>query len=146
MKAARRSTYADPLCLAAFTVYITVEVWLFDKLRPVGGRWLIFLLTFVFAVLFWWFSTYMLLYRRVPMRRLVGAGVATGACITGLGIVSSFLFSGQITSGQESYGPAGVVIALISFLVGFGVCLHLGAVFGRMWNEWRDERDERARA
>jgi len=132
--------------VAAFTVYITVEVWLFDKLRPVGGRWLIFLLTFVFAVLFWWFSTYMLLYRRVPMRRLVGAGVATGACITGLGIVSSFLFSGQITSGQESYGPAGVVIALISFLVGFGVCLHLGAVFGRMWNEWRDERDERARA
>jgi hypothetical protein len=32
------------------------------------------------------------------------------------------------------------VIALISFLVGFGVCLHASAVFGRMWNEWRDER------
>jgi hypothetical protein len=50
------------------------------------------------------------------------------------------LFSDQITTGHESYGPAGVVIALISFLVGFGVCLHAGAVFGRMWNEWRDER------
>jgi hypothetical protein len=35
------------------------------------------------------------------------------------------------------------VIALISFLVGFGVCLHLGAVFGRMWNEWQDEREQR---
>jgi hypothetical protein len=55
-------------------------------------------------------------------------------------VVASFRFSGQITSGEKSYGPAGVVLALISFLVGFGVCLHAGAVFGRMWNEWQAER------
>jgi hypothetical protein len=24
---------------------------------------------------------------------------------------------------------------LLSYLIGFGVCIHLGAVFGRMWNE-----------
>jgi membrane protein len=66
--------------------------------------------------------------------------VATGVCITGLGIVSSLVLSDQVTSGQRSYGPAGVVIALISFLVGFGVCLHAGAVFGRMWNERQAER------
>jgi membrane protein len=126
--------------VVAFTLYISFEVWLFAKVRPAGGRGLIFLLTFVFAVLFWWWSTYMLLYRQVPLRRLFPAGVATGICITGLGVVSSLVFSCQITSGQRSYGPAGVVIALISFLVGFGVCLHAGAVFGRMWNEWEDER------
>jgi len=126
--------------VVAFVLYISIEIWLFDKARPVGGRGLIFLLTFVFAVLFWWWSTYMLLYRRVPLRRLFPAGVATGSCITGLGIVSSFFFSDQITSGQRSYGPAGVVLALITFLVGFGVCLHAGAVFGRMWNERQDER------
>jgi membrane protein len=126
--------------VVAFAVYISFEVWLFDKVRPVGGRALIFLLTFVLAVLFWWLSAYMLLYRKVPFRRMLPAGVATGVCITGLGVVSSFVFSGQITSGEKSYGPAGVVIALISFLVGYGVCLHLGAVFGRMWNEWQAER------
>jgi uncharacterized BrkB/YihY/UPF0761 family membrane protein len=92
------------------------------------------------AVRFWWWSTYMLLYGQVPLRRLFPAGVATGACITGLGVVWSFLFSDQVTSGQKSYGPAGVVIALITFLVGFGVCLHAGAVFDRMWNERQDER------
>jgi membrane protein len=127
--------------VAAFTLYITSEVWLFDKVRHVGGQGLIFLLTFVLAVLFWWLSAYMLLYRQVPFRRLFPAGLATGLCITGLGVVSSFVFSGQITEGQKSYGPAGVVIALISFLVGYGVCLHLGAVFGRMWNDWEDERN-----
>jgi membrane protein len=126
--------------VVAFTLYISFEVWLFDQARPVGGRGLIFLLTFVLAVLFWWWSIYMLLYRQVPLRQLFPAGVATGACITALGVVSSFVFSDQVTSGSKSYGPAGVVIALITFLVGFGVCLHAGAVFGRMWNEWQAER------
>jgi membrane protein len=126
--------------VVAFVLYISAEVWLFDEVRPIGGRGLIFLLTFVFAVLFWWLSTYMLLYRQVPLRQMFPAGLATGACITGLGVVSSFFFSDQVTSGHKSYGPAGVVIALITFVVGFGVCLHAGAVFGRMWNEWQAER------
>ena len=126
--------------VAAFTLYISFQVWLFDQGRPVGGRGLVFLLTFVTATLFWWWSSYMLLYRQVPLRQMFPAGVATGACVTGLGVVSSLFFSDQVTSGMASYGPAGVVIALITFLVGFGVCLHAGAVFGRMWNERQAER------
>ncbi len=126
--------------VVAFTLYISSQVWLFDKARPVGGQGLIFLITFVVSVAFWWWSSYMLLYRQVPLRRMFPAGLATGACLAGLGIVSAFFFSDQVTSGQKSYGPAGVVIALITFLVGYGVCLHAGAVFGRMWNEWQDER------
>ena len=126
--------------VSAFTLYISFQVWLFDKVRPVGGQGLVFLLTFVTATVFWWWSAYMLLYRQVSLRRMFPAGLATGSCVTALGVVSAFFFSDQITSGQRSYGPAGVVIALITFLVGFGVCLHAGAVFGRMWNEWQDER------
>ena len=34
-------------------------------------------------------------------------------------------------------GPAGVVLGITSYLIGFGVCLHLGAAFGRVWNDWR---------
>jgi uncharacterized BrkB/YihY/UPF0761 family membrane protein len=139
-KAAFRHLVYQAMGVVAFTLYISFEVWLFHKLSPAGGPALIFLLTFVLAVLFWWWSSYMLLYRQVPLREMFPAGVATGACITGLGIVSSLFFSDQVTSGQKSYGPAGVVIALITFLVGFGVCLHAGAVFGRMWNERTAER------
>ena len=126
--------------VVAFTLYISAQVEIFHWARPVGGRGLVFLLTFVTSTLFWWWSSYMLLYRQVPLRQMFPAGVATGACVTGLGIVSAFFFSDQVTSGQRSYGPAGVVIALITFLVGFGVCLHAGAVFGRMWNEHQAER------
>ena len=85
-----------------------------------------------------------LLYRRVGWRKLLPAGVATGFCITGLGVFSSLLFSDQITSGEKSYGPAGVVLAIISYLVGFGVCLHLGAVFGRIWNDRRSPNSKLA--
>ena len=124
--------------VGAFLVYISAEVSLFEKLRPVGGRGRLFLLTFVLAVLFWWWSTYMLLYRQVPLRQVFPAGVATGVRITGLGVALVVLF-GPDHVGEDSYGPAGVVIALINFLIGFGVCLHAGAIFGRMWNEWRTE-------
>jgi len=57
--------------------------------------------------------------------------------ITGLGVFSSLLFSDQIIEGDQSYGAAGVVLGITSYLIGFGVCLHLGAVFGRVWNDAR---------
>jgi len=85
--------------VVAFTLYISLQVELFAWARPVGGRGLVFLLTFLTAVLFWWWSAYMLLYRKVPLRQMFPAGVATGACITGLGIVFAFFFSDQVTSG-----------------------------------------------
>ena len=126
--------------VVAFTAYVSSQVELLGLADRHGGKLLVFVLTFVTSVLFWWLSAYMLLYRQLAARRVLPAGIATGGCITGLGVVSAFVFSGQITEGQKSYGPAGVVLALISFLVGYGVCLHAGAVFGRMWNDWQDER------
>ena len=131
--------------VVAFSLYIAAEVEILHAVKQTGGGDVsVFVLTFVFAVLFWWCSAYFLLYRRVGWRQLLPAGVATGFCVTGLGIFSLLLFSDQITSGQKTYGPAGVVVAIISYLVGYGVCLHLGAVFGRMWNDWRASRRQTA--
>src|SRR5262245_57291701 len=59
--------------VVAFTLYISLQVELIDVARSVGGRGLIFLLTFVTATLFWWWSSYMLLYRRVPLRQMFPA-------------------------------------------------------------------------
>jgi membrane protein len=126
--------------VVAFCVYITLDVLALDAAHSAGGRPLVFLVTLALSVLFWWCSAYFLLFRTVPLRRLLPAGVATGLCITGLGIFSALFFSEEVISGEKSYGAAGVVLALTSYLVGFGVCLHLGAVFGRMWNDWRAAR------
>jgi membrane protein len=71
----------------------------------------------------------------VAWRRLFPAAVATALCVTGLGVFSALFFSGQIVSSDADYGPIGVVMVLLSYLIGLGVCIHLGAVAGRMWNE-----------
>jgi membrane protein len=127
--------------VAAFSVYIAIDVSVLHAVhRAGGGAVSVFILTFVFAALFWWSSAYFLLYRRVGWRQMLPAGVATGLCITGLGVFSALLFSDQVTSGQKSYGAAGVVVAVTSYLIGYGVCLHLGAVFGRVWNDTRAAR------
>jgi len=128
--------------IVAFSVYISLNVVILNKVRPFGGYPLMFALQFVLSTFFWWGAAYFLLFRRIPFRQLLAAGVATGACISGLGVFSSLVLSGEITAGERTYGPAGVVLALVTYLVGFGVCLHLGAVFGRMWNEWHAAGEE----
>jgi membrane protein len=54
--------------------------------------------------------------------------------VTGLGVFSNLLFSEQIVSSDADYGSIGVVMVLLSYLIGLGVCIHLGAVAGRMWS------------
>ena len=44
-------------------------------------------------------------------------------------------FSKSIISGEKSYGPVGVVMIVLSYMVAFGVVVHFGAVVGRHWNE-----------
>ena len=126
--------------VVAFSAYITVNVLILNAVKPSGGRLLMLAIQFLLSTLYWWCSAYFILFQRIPLRRLFPTGVATGAFITGLGVFSAFLFSGEITSGEKTYGPAGVVLAIVSYLVGFGVCLHAGAIFGRMWIEWQAER------
>jgi hypothetical protein len=124
--------------VVAFSVYISATVFVLHEVRHVGHL-LVFALTFVFSVLFWWSTAYFLLYCRLGWRQVLPAGVATGAFITGLGVFSTLFFSDMITEGEASYGPAGVVLGITSYVIGFGVSLHLGAVFGRVWNDRHSE-------
>jgi len=121
--------------LAAFLAYIWLEALTGQQTGPAGGRLLTFVCEFAIAVLFWWWTVRFLLDGRISWRALFPAALATGFCLTGLAVFSLLLFSGSITSGETSYGPIGVVLVLLYYLIGAGVCLLLGAVFGQMWNE-----------
>ncbi|MCL2769146.1 MAG: hypothetical protein FWD42_03435, partial [Solirubrobacterales bacterium] len=77
--------------VVAFCVYITLDVLALDAARSAGGSALVFVLTLALSTLFWWCSAYFLLFGRVGWWQLLPAGVATGLCITGLGVVSSLL-------------------------------------------------------
>ena len=105
-------------------------------MKQVGGaRVPVHVATFILALAFYWWTPHVLLLGRVAWRRLFPAAVATAVCVTGLGVFSALVFSGQIVSSDADYGSIGVMMVLLSYLIGLGVCIHLGAVAGRMWNE-----------
>jgi len=52
-------------------------------------------------------------------------------------VFSVLFFSPSVISDEKSYGPADVVMILLSYMIAFGVVVHVGAVAGRQWNERR---------
>jgi membrane protein len=124
------------LWLGGLMVYLTVQDYSWTQLKHLGGaRVTTYLATFILAFAFYWWTPHVLLMGRISWRLLFPAAIVTAVCVTGLGVFSALLFSGQVVSGDADYGPIGVVTVLLSYLIGLGVCLHLGAVAGRMWNE-----------
>ena len=121
--------------VVGFAVNFYLLVVVGSQTGPAGGKVLIFACELVISVIFWWWSLQVLLLGRASWRALFPAGLATALCLTGLGVFSALLFSSSVISDENSYGPIGVVMVLLSYCIGFGVCLHLGAVIGRMWNE-----------
>jgi membrane protein len=128
------------LWLGGLLGYLTVQDFSFIQLKQAGGaRVPVYVATFILAVAFYWWTPHVLLLGRVAWRRLFPVAVATAACVTGLGVVSATVFSSQIVSNHDDYGSIGVVMVLLSYLIGLGVCIHLGAVAGRMWDERRSQ-------
>ena len=124
------------LWLGGLLGYLTVQDFAWTQLKQVGAsRVTTYIATFILAAAFYWWTPHDLLLGRITWRRLFPAGIATAVSVTGLGIFSALFFSGQIVSSDADYGPIGVVMVLLSYLIGLAVCLHLGAVAGRMWNE-----------
>jgi membrane protein len=89
------------------------------------------------ATCFWWATMYVFLVPAVSWRSLLPSAVVTAVCWTGLGLFSARYFSAAIVANSEKYGPIGVVMIIMSWLVAVGVVIHLGVVVGRMYQERR---------
>jgi len=128
------------LWLGGVMGYLTLQDFSFIHLNQAGGAGApIYVATFILAVPFYWWTPHVLLLGRIAWGRLFPVGLATAACVTGLGVFSRLLFSQQIVSSNSDYGSIGVVMVLLYYLIGLGVCIHMGAVAGRMWDERRSE-------
>jgi membrane protein len=131
----KKSVLNRSIWFVGFVLYIGLQVQIGQHTGPAGGRVLNFAAAFAVALLFWWWTLHVLLLGQMGWRELFPAGLVTAICLTGLGVFSALLFSNSIISSEKSYGPIGVMTVLLSYCIGFGVCLHIGAVVGRMWNE-----------
>jgi len=118
-----------------FAAYIWLQVQIGSQVGPAGHHVLIYLVLFVIAIFFWWWTVHILLMGTMSWRALFPAGLATAFCYTGLGVFSALFFSNSIISDEKAYGPAGVIMILLSYMIAIGVVVHLGAVVGRRWND-----------
>ena len=109
--------------------------------RPVrnvaGGSGLVELVTFAIFMPFFWWTIHFLLRGRVGWRRLLPSAIATGVGFVALGVFSKFYFSSSIISDDQTYGAIGAVFSLMTWLIGIGVVIMLGAAAGAVWEQRR---------
>jgi membrane protein len=130
-----RQLAAQLIWLTGLVGYLFLQDLLYRAVAPNGTRAAVYAGFFVLAAVFYWWTQHVLLMAGVRWRQLLPGAIGTGVCVTGLTVFSTYVFSGQIVSSYHDYGSIGVVTVLLSYLIGFGVCLHIGAVVGQMWNE-----------
>ncbi|MER5177277.1 YhjD/YihY/BrkB family envelope integrity protein [Streptomyces sp. NPDC002896] len=139
-----RDVVAQLCWLASLLAYAAVQTAIGRALGgAIGGALLQTLFGLVMATLFWWWSMDVLLAGAVRWRTLFPAALATGVCWAGLGVFSSFYFSSAIVVNEKKYGPIGVVMIILSWLVAVGVVIHLGVVVGRLYVDRRSRRRPR---
>jgi membrane protein len=114
----------------------TLAGWALPEVRAVSfGPILLGVTGFALELVFWWFTMWLLVSRRVPWRGLLQPAIATSAFWTGLGVFSKFYFSSTIIGDYHEYGSLGVAFAIMSWLIAVGVVIILGAVVGIIWQE-----------
>ena len=99
-------------------------------------------LSMAFGILFFWWGPHYLLHRAVPWRYLLPGAVATMAGLVGLRWFSYLVFTPLLVTNAISYGPAGTILVVESWLVGVGFVVHGGALLGRLLCERFGYRDE----
>jgi membrane protein len=82
------------------------------------------------TALFYWWSQWTLLARRVAAHSLIpGAAIIAGA-ITGMLVVTPWLISGQVTSSVREFGPIGVTLVVATWLLIVSTLVVTGALAG----------------
>jgi membrane protein len=104
------------------------------RLLPAGFVLVEIVIGAVFIPFVWW-TMHFLLDGRVEWRRLFPSAVATGLFAAVFGVFSTLYFSSTIISDDRIYGPIGAVFDIVTWLVGIGAVIILGAVAGVVWQE-----------
>ena len=136
--------------LAAMIGYLVFEVESGVLLRHGPLESAVRIVVFATAGLFFfWWGQYFLLAGRVPWGWRLPGAIATVAGLSGLRAFSVIVFKPMIESSAKEYGMVGVVLVVLSWLIGVGFVIFGGALSGRYYCEHQAEvraaREERIR-
>lgn len=84
------------------------------------------------SVALWWWTPHLLLLRRVGWRTLLPTALLTGLAQTAIGIGSRFVMPRVTGRSVAEYGPFGLVLSLMSWLLVVAGAIVLGAGIGRV--------------
>ena len=105
-----------------------------------AGDVLVAPLSIVASLLVWTVVPWLLLERRITLRRLLPAGALTAACSTIYGVVSTIYMPGMFASYSQRYGLFGVTLALIGWLLCIAVIVvastAIASEFDRVQDPW----------
>jgi len=95
------------------------------------------------ALVFWLWTPRFLLHRRVPVRDLL-PGALLGAVVLGGTIASAPLWMGStLNTNAKAFGPFGVMLAFLGFLLVTVTISMACAVFSPVWLEFREAERSR---
>ena len=77
-----------------------------------------------------WWGQYLLLGGRIGWRALLPGGIATSLLLFGFSIGMHVYLPHAIVDNYDKYGPIGVVLALLSWIIGFSVVMLGGPLVG----------------
>jgi membrane protein len=90
------------------------------------------------ASLMWWWTSRVLLFGRVPWRRLLVGALLTGYSLVIFSWGSALVMPAYVASSAAAFGTLGVILAITTWLVGFAGLLVVASVVGRSVAEDED--------
>ncbi|HET7197000.1 MAG TPA: YhjD/YihY/BrkB family envelope integrity protein [Nocardioides sp.] len=90
-----------------------------------------YLLQGIGASLMWWWTSRVLLFGRVPWRRLLFGSLLTGYSLVAYSWGSTLVMPAYVASSAAAFGTLGLILAITTWLVGFAGVLVVAAVTGR---------------
>ena len=124
--------------LAALTAYVAFGVGSGALLRHGALESAARIVLFAAAgLLFFWWGQHFLLAGRVRWGPLFPGAIATVVGLGGLRAFSTLVFDPMIVSTAEADGPVGVVLVVVSWLIGVGFVIYFGSLVGRCRHEHR---------
>jgi uncharacterized BrkB/YihY/UPF0761 family membrane protein len=95
------------------------------------------------SMLYWLWTPRFLLHNKVPTRRLLPAAIL-GALVLGGTVGTAPLWMGPtLNQNAQAFGSFGVILALFGFVLIFITISMVCAVFGPVWEEFREAENER---
>ena len=95
---------------------------------------------FIVATLFFWWTMHFLLAGRTPWRVLIRPALVTAALWLVLAALSPITVASSIVEDSRLYGTIGVVFTLLTWFILVATVVVLGATFGAVWQQRKDQR------